>query len=228
MVSITHPPVFGSAIGSKVPATVPIRGIFVRVIEVRLSMRACAKDDITVRRAAMALLLLETTRVPASPRLAIPRTARAIDTSMSVMPRMTWRLSVFKTAPPEVPAEQTARRRPAPVHARADQRSLHGRRVQPEDALVGDDHQRSGFRVQHRRAAGASGVRQVERGHVVVQLVRRRREQQAIARAAQVSASIDLRHRARGGVEEDRKSTRLNSSHRCISYAVFCLKKKKK
>src|ERR1017187_9001658 len=24
----------------------------------------------------------------------------------------------------------------------------------------------------------------------------------------------------------DRKSTRLNSSHRCISYAVFCLKKK--
>src|SRR5437763_4995655 len=25
----------------------------------------------------------------------------------------------------------------------------------------------------------------------------------------------------------DRKSTRLNSSHRCSSYAVFCLKKKK-
>src|SRR5437764_9831980 len=29
-------------------------------------------------------------------------------------------------------------------------------------------------------------------------------------------------------VSQDRKSTRLNSSHRCISYAVFCLKKKKK
>src|ERR1017187_8246215 len=29
-------------------------------------------------------------------------------------------------------------------------------------------------------------------------------------------------------MERDRKSTRLNSSHRCISYAVFCLKKKKK
>src|SRR5437763_5292639 len=27
-------------------------------------------------------------------------------------------------------------------------------------------------------------------------------------------------------IEKDRKSTRLNSSHRCISYAVFCLKKK--
>src|SRR5437867_12445946 len=29
-------------------------------------------------------------------------------------------------------------------------------------------------------------------------------------------------------VVADRKSTRLNSSHRTISYAVFCLKKKKK
>src|SRR5258707_8412004 len=28
--------------------------------------------------------------------------------------------------------------------------------------------------------------------------------------------------------EQDRKSTRLNSSHANISYAVFCLKKKKK
>src|SRR5207248_9995839 len=32
-------------------------------------------------------------------------------------------------------------------------------------------------------------------------------------------------HRGQSG---DRKSTRLNSSHRKISYAVFCLKKKKK
>src|SRR5207253_4015651 len=30
------------------------------------------------------------------------------------------------------------------------------------------------------------------------------------------------------GMREDRKSTRLNSSHVAISYAVFCLKKKKK
>src|SRR5439155_17568677 len=29
-------------------------------------------------------------------------------------------------------------------------------------------------------------------------------------------------------IETDRKSTRLNSSHVAISYAVFCLKKKKK
>src|SRR5437762_4185091 len=35
-----------------------------------------------------------------------------------------------------------------------------------------------------------------------------------------------IRHARAAG--QDRKSTRLNSSHRCISYAVFCLKKKKR
>src|SRR2546429_4451589 len=37
--------------------------------------------------------------------------------------------------------------------------------------------------------------------------------------------TIEREHR---GAERDRKSTRLNSSHGYISYAVFCLKKKKK
>src|SRR2546426_7595294 len=36
----------------------------------------------------------------------------------------------------------------------------------------------------------------------------------------------DIRERLHRG-HEDRKSTRLNSSHLVISYAVFCLKKKK-
>src|SRR2546430_6242246 len=36
------------------------------------------------------------------------------------------------------------------------------------------------------------------------------------------------RHRLGRGDRQDRKSTRLNSSHSQISYAVFCLKKKKK
>src|SRR5215216_7279324 len=35
------------------------------------------------------------------------------------------------------------------------------------------------------------------------------------------------RARGRTGEGRDRKSTRLNSSHQIISYAVFCLKKKK-
>src|SRR3712207_7371764 len=38
----------------------------------------------------------------------------------------------------------------------------------------------------------------------------------------------DDRARTVDGDLEDRKSTRLNSSHANISYAVFCLKKKKK
>src|SRR5688572_31466618 len=39
----------------------------------------------------------------------------------------------------------------------------------------------------------------------------------------------EVEERAGAGIAvEDRKSTRLNSSHSQISYAVFCLKKKKK
>src|SRR5690606_41978346 len=37
----------------------------------------------------------------------------------------------------------------------------------------------------------------------------------------------DGRHLPAAGPDRDRKSTRLNSSHVKISYAVFCLKKKK-
>src|SRR5437762_4114787 len=41
-----------------------------------------------------------------------------------------------------------------------------------------------------------------------------------------VSAPCGLVGMGRECARVDRKSTRLNSSHRCISYAVFCLKKK--
>src|SRR3712207_7556137 len=45
----------------------------------------------------------------------------------------------------------------------------------------------------------------------------------------QTRASAHFEHLLVGMiVTEDRKSTRLNSSHANISYAVFCLKKKKK
>src|SRR5258708_12425968 len=36
-----------------------------------------------------------------------------------------------------------------------------------------------------------------------------------------------IRHGSARVTDRDRKSTRLNSSHQIISYAVFCLKKKK-
>src|SRR5688572_31359497 len=40
--------------------------------------------------------------------------------------------------------------------------------------------------------------------------------------------SDDIGYKLKGKLSTDRKSTRLNSSHSQISYAVFCLKKKKK
>src|SRR5438128_10789502 len=43
-----------------------------------------------------------------------------------------------------------------------------------------------------------------------------------------ISPWVAREHVAVGGHVADRKSTRLNSSHGSISYAVFCLKKKKK
>src|SRR5947208_13214195 len=46
----------------------------------------------------------------------------------------------------------------------------------------------------------------------------------------QRSIRHERNHQAYRGKQDkkDRKSTRLNSSHQIISYAVFCLKKKKK
>src|SRR5258708_30308685 len=53
-----------------------------------------------------------------------------------------------------------------------------------------------------------------------------------LAEALEALDEVDVLHgRALRGavvVVVDRKSTRLNSSHQIISYAVFCLKKKKK
>src|SRR5437867_10504768 len=49
-------------------------------------------------------------------------------------------------------------------------------------------------------------------------------ERQVVSERTTCLAQTAISLRAR----QDRKSTRLNSSHRTISYAVFCLKKKKK
>src|SRR5262245_65107102 len=59
------------------------------------------------------------------------------------------------------------------------------------------------------------------------------RERDARRALRHLSGRLDApQHRARGGQAArggrlDRKSTRLNSSHLGISYAVFCLKKKR-
>src|SRR5437588_5886623 len=87
----------------------------------------------------------------------------------------------------------------------------------------------------HDARAGVGGVvGRVGRGQRVV-VVQRVLIRGLLARIAGVVLSVDLE-----GLEidpfldvivsdaQDRKSTRLNSSHTVISYAVFCLKKKKK
>ena len=52
-------------------------------------------------------------------------------------------------------------------------------------------------------------------------------ESKAMQTTAAVMTSSDVGEQTTQQQITDRKSTRLNSSHRCISYAVFCLKKKK-
>src|SRR2546426_6968205 len=47
-------------------------------------------------------------------------------------------------------------------------------------------------------------------------------DEKALAHDSDTRAGV----RCDGGARADRKSTRLNSSHLVISYAVFCLKKK--
>src|SRR5258708_31265396 len=58
-------------------------------------------------------------------------------------------------------------------------------------------------------------------GRSVARISPRPRESPGGRRGDQVPAAGKYSHR------RDRKSTRLNSSHQIISYAVFCLKKKK-
>src|SRR5436189_4770364 len=62
-------------------------------------------------------------------------------------------------------------------------------------------------------------------GHSVI--IGSRSLERACAAAAGLGAELGIRGMENAAAARDRKSTRLNSSHRCISYAVFCLKKKK-
>src|SRR5438034_4551309 len=66
-------------------------------------------------------------------------------------------------------------------------------------------------------------------GHIDLADLARGRVLDAQPRAvAELHRLARQRERARNDCLRDRKSTRLNSSHTVISYAVFCLKKKKK
>src|SRR5258708_20967446 len=64
--------------------------------------------------------------------------------------------------------------------------------------------------------------------HDALPILRLRAQHRRRGQLGRVAESHPRRLREQRPVRQDRKSTRLNSSHQIISYAVFCLKKKKK
>src|SRR2546427_8246687 len=72
------------------------------------------------------------------------------------------------------------------------------------------------------RSAREPVERSVHRRLAVPRLERR------VVQAERPPPALESGNLRRHAVRGDRKSTRLNSSHSQISYAVFCLKKKKK
>src|SRR5690348_18217734 len=78
--------------------------------------------------------------------------------------------------------------------------------------------------VEHRRRARSAADRDQQSGDAAAG-----QHGKSASDAASATAAAATAVRAAVGQEDklDRKSTRLNSSHPSISYAVFCLKKKK-
>src|SRR5690348_17915437 len=73
-------------------------------------------------------------------------------------------------------------------------------------------------------------LRAVERRHAVGEIDDRPRAEVVVIAVGGIQIIVKRvgDEVIRGRAARDRKSTRLNSSHPSISYAVFCLKKKKK
>src|SRR4051794_40739709 len=87
----------------------------------------------------------------------------------------------------------------------------------------------SGYRI-NRAADDAAGLAISEkmRGQIRGLAQAQRNLQDAVSMVQTAEGSLNEVHSMLQRVREDRKSTRLNSSHPSISYAVFCLKKKNK
>src|SRR3989442_151604 len=92
------------------------------------------------------------------------------------------------------------------------------------DAAVEVDPKRADLHAARGRALRALGRTDDARQEFVKALQQEPASEES--RAGLLSVRAEPKHELRLGTE-DRKSTRLNSSHVRISYAVFCLKKKK-
>src|SRR5574340_959152 len=105
--------------------------------------------------------------------------------------------------------------------------------MSPIDAVVVDAAHRQQQEEQAEQHEEC-GIAAIQQTHVeILEMVERRDEMpgRVFRRRADVGQPQTDQHRqcADGGDDRlDRKSTRLNSSHQKISYAVFCLKKKKR
>src|SRR5258707_9627771 len=77
----------------------------------------------------------------------------------------------------------------------------------------------------HIKAEGRARTGQVVRGRELQSRVAFRKGDEVVV--VNLGRAVVLEQRTVLNVDLDRKSTRLNSSHANISYAVFCLKKKK-
>src|SRR5688572_32085285 len=77
------------------------------------------------------------------------------------------------------------------------------------------------------RSTDARGIANVMQQAVVVIQSEQERSNQPVLRSVAEPTNHAIRCTHALDLLQDRKSTRLNSSHSQISYAVFCLKKKK-
>src|SRR5207253_5881306 len=82
--------------------------------------------------------------------------------------------------------------------------------------------------VRHLSSRRAARHHLFDRPDLQLLLHRRRREQRLLGPRGRERLRADVFVLPARQRLQDRKSTRLNSSHVAISYAVFCLKKKKK
>src|SRR2546427_8061835 len=108
-------------------------------------------------------------------------------------------------------------------------REIDWRRFVRRREVVDDQLVLIGERIRHSHVEVAR-IAFLTIGTRVPQLERRcaaRRTPHALVKSLAAAVQM-IRTDVRGELVGDRKSTRLNSSHSQISYAVFCLKKKKR
>src|SRR5690606_16610812 len=119
-------------------------------------------------------------------------------------------------------AEAVVRQRQAELSA-AEKRHARSVTLVKRNALPQQQLDDDLARLQSSQAALAAARSQVQSAQAGITAA----NSQVIEAESAIEAARASVDRLQADIDEDRKSTRLNSSHVKISYAVFCLKKKK-